>query len=57
MSDQNRRLPDQFTEPGTGRRINLLDYKAANMRGSWVLALFTLALLVAIAYLPSSSWA
>lgn len=51
MSDQSRRLPDQFTEPGTGRRINLLDYKAANMRGSWFLALFTMGLLVATAYL------
>lgn len=51
MSDQRRRLPDQFTEPGTGRRINLLDYKAANMRGSWYLALFTIALLVATGYL------
>lgn len=51
MSDETTRLPDQFTEPGTGRHINLLDYQAANMRGSWYLALFTLALLVAIAYL------
>ena len=51
MSDQRQRLPDQFTEPGTGRRINLLDYKAANMRGSWFLALFTMALLVATGYL------
>jgi len=51
VSDETTRLPDQFTEPGTGRRINLLDYQAANMRGSWYLALFTLALLVAIAYL------
>ncbi len=51
MTDQRQRLPDQFTEPGTGRRINLLDYKAANMRGSWFLALFTMGLLVAIGYL------
>lgn len=51
MSDKRARLPDQFTEPGTGRRINLLDYKAANVRGSWFLALFTMALLVAIGYL------
>jgi len=51
VSDETTRLPDQFTEPGTGRRINLLDYQAANMRGSWYLAFFTLALLVAIAYL------
>jgi len=29
----------------------LLDYKAANMRGSWFLALFTMALLVATGYL------
>ncbi len=51
MSDAPTRLPDQFTEPGTGRRINLLDYQAANKRDSWLLALFTMALLVAIAYL------
>lgn len=44
-------LPDQFTEPGTGRRINLLDYQSANRRDSWVVALFTMALLVGIAYL------
>ncbi|MFA5550177.1 MAG: M48 family metallopeptidase [Trueperaceae bacterium] len=29
----------------------MLDYKAANMRGSWFLALFTMALLVATGYL------
>lgn len=46
-----RRLGDQFTVPGSGRRINLIDYQAANMRSTWVLALFTLALLVAAAYL------
>lgn len=44
-------LPNQFTEPGTGRRINLLDYQSANRRDSWVVALFTMALLVGIAYL------
>lgn len=46
-----QRLPDQFTEPGTGRRINLLDYQAANKRDSWLVALFTVGLLVGIAYL------
>lgn len=51
MSDSSRRLPDQFTEPLTGRKINLLDYQAANKRESWFLALFTVALLMAIAYL------
>ncbi len=51
MSDSSQRLPDQFTEPITGRKINLLDYQAANKRESWFLALFTMALLVAIAYL------
>ncbi len=44
-------LPDVFTDPASGRRINLLDYQAANMRMSWVMALFTMALLGALAYL------
>lgn len=51
-----RRLGDEFTLPGTGRKINLIDYQAANMRSSWVLALFTLALLVAAAYLLSQAF-
>ncbi len=50
-----RRLGDQFTVPGSGRRINLNDYQAANKRSSWVLALFTLLLLVAAAYLLSQA--
>ncbi len=51
MSDVAPRLPDQFTEPNTGRRINLLDYQARNKRLSWLLALVTILLLVALAYL------
>ncbi|NLG07661.1 MAG: M48 family metallopeptidase [Deinococcales bacterium] len=51
MSDAAPRLPDRFTEPTTGRRIDLLGYQAANRRNSWLLALVTMALLVAIAYL------
>jgi heat shock protein HtpX len=35
----------------TGRKISLLDWKAANIRYSWLLALFTFGLLAAIAYL------
>lgn len=51
MADDGRVLPDVFTDPASGRRINLLDYQAANARMSWVMALVTMALLAAIAYL------
>ncbi|MBX3141659.1 MAG: M48 family metallopeptidase [Trueperaceae bacterium] len=51
MSDQVRQLGEQFTVPGTGRKINLLDYQAANKRSTWLLALFTVLLLAAAAYL------
>ena len=44
-------LPNEITDPATGRKINLLDWKAANIRLSWLLALFVVALLAAIAYL------
>lgn len=46
-----RPLPDAFTDPATGRRINLLDWQASNRRASWVLAAFMVALLCGIAYL------
>lgn len=51
MPEPGATLPDVFTDRASGRKINLLDYKAANMRLSWVLALFTVGLLVALAYL------
>lgn len=44
-------LPDVFTDPASGQRINLLDYKARNIRSSWLMALLTMALLAVIAYL------
>jgi len=44
-------LPDVFTDPASGQRINLLDYKARNMRLSWAMALLTAAILAALAYL------
>ncbi len=44
-------LPNEITDPATGRKINLLDWKAANIRLSWLLAFFVAALLAAIAYL------
>ena len=55
MSDATtvNRLPDVFTDPASGQRINLLDYKAANLRMSWVMALLTMALLAGLAYLIS----
>lgn len=51
MADDKRVLPDVFTDPASGRRINLLDYQAANARMSWLMALVTMALLAGIAYL------
>jgi heat shock protein HtpX len=45
------RLPKMFTDKATGERINLLAWKAANIRLSFLLALFIFALLIAIAYL------
>jgi heat shock protein HtpX len=49
--DAPRRLPDAITDPATGRRVSLLDWKAANLRASWVLGGFMVLLLAAIAYL------
>jgi heat shock protein HtpX len=51
MTSQTPVLPDVFTDPASGQRINLLDYKARNVRASWLMALITMALLAAIAYL------
>ena len=51
MTSQTPVLPDVFTDPASGQRINLLDYKARNLRASWLMALVTMALLSAIAYL------
>ena len=51
MTSQPPVLPDVFTDPASGQRINLLDYKARNLRASWLMALVTMALLAAIAYL------
>ncbi len=44
-------LPDAFTDPSTGRRINLLDWKAANLRASVLLGLAVFVLLGLIGYL------
>ena len=43
--------PDAITDVSSGRRINLLDWKSANIRYSFVLALFMMALLAAIGYI------
>ena len=40
-----QRLPEAITDPVTGRRISLLDWKAANVRASWLLTLVMVALL------------
>jgi len=39
------RLPEAITDPHTGRKISLLDWKAANLRGSWLLGLLMVVLL------------
>lgn len=44
-------LPNVITDRATGRRINLLDWQAANRRLSWLLGLVMVALLGAIGYL------
>ena len=44
-------VPDSITDAVTGRKISLLDWRAANVRASWLLALFVFALLAAIGYL------
>jgi heat shock protein HtpX len=46
-----RALPDAITDAVTGRKVNLLDWRAANVRASWVLAAVVFALLGAIGYL------
>lgn len=45
------RLPDAITDPVTGRRISLLDWKAANVRASWLLTLGLMAMLAGIGWL------
>jgi heat shock protein HtpX len=45
------RLPEAFVDPASGQRISLLDWKAANVRYSVLLALFMFALFAGIAYL------
>lgn len=50
-SDSRSRFPDSITDVVTGRKISLLDWKTANIRYSVLLALFTVGLLVALAYL------
>lgn len=51
MAEERPVLPDVFTDPASGRRINIHDYQTANARMSWLMALVTMALLAAIAYL------
>jgi heat shock protein HtpX len=45
------RLPDAITDPVTGRRVSLLDWKAANVRASWLLSLMMVALLGGLGWL------
>lgn len=42
--------PRTVTDTVTGERLSLLDWKAANVRNSWLLALLTVLLLAAIGY-------
>lgn len=45
------RLPDAITDPATGRRISLLDWKATNLRASWFLTAIMVALLGGLGWL------
>jgi len=45
------RLPEAITDPHTGRKISLLDWKAANLRGSWLLGLLMVVLLGGLGWL------
>ncbi len=45
------RLPDAITDPATGRRISLLDWKAANLRASWLLSVIMVLLLGGLGWL------
>jgi heat shock protein HtpX len=45
------RLPDAITDPATGRRISLLDWKAGNLRASWLLGGGVIVLLGGLGYL------
>ena len=42
---------ESVTDVVTGRKIDLLDYRAANVRTSWVLILLTMAIVIGIGYL------
>ena len=44
-------LPNQFIDKATGERIDLLSWKASNIRSSLFLGLFVFVLLVALGYL------
>jgi heat shock protein HtpX len=48
------RLPPEFT--AGGERINLHDWKAANLRASWLLALVVAAVLAGVAYLLAQAF-
>lgn len=45
------RAPEGVTPVNTGQRISLLDWKARNIRNSWLLGAFMVVLLAGIAYL------
>ncbi len=51
MKTETSGLPNVITDYATGQKINLLDWKAANLRYSWLLAFFVTLLLAAIGYL------
>ena len=45
-----QRFPDSITDPVTGQRISLLDWKAANVRASWFLTAAMIALLALLGW-------
>lgn len=53
MIESKQKPPVDITDVVTGKRINLLDWKAANIRLSWLLVFVLLVLLIGIAYLAA----
>jgi heat shock protein HtpX len=50
-----QRLPDVITDAATGQRISLLDWKAGNLRASWLLAALVVGVLALLGY--ALAWA
>ncbi len=51
VSREGAGLPDAITDTVTGQRISLLDWKAANLRASWLLGFVMVGLLAGLGWL------